>query len=206
MNLNDLLPFIQSRRTCYQFLEKTESPVHLTSIKACLKAAIYAPNHKLTQPWRFWLAGEDTQRQLAHIYADNRALKNSQTLTKTLLDKKEMAYDRFYQKAFDKFMDIPAVVLVGQNLSDNEVVCKEDYAACSCAIQNFQLMAWSLKIGVQWSTGPIILDTRSYDVLGIKKSNIELIGALYLGHIDDDCLPNKTLKRKLVDEVTCYLS
>ncbi len=87
MNLNDLLPFIQSRRTCYQFLEKIESPVHLTSIKACLKAAIYAPNHKLTQPWRFWLAGEDTQRQLAHIYADNRALKNSQTLTKTLLDK-----------------------------------------------------------------------------------------------------------------------
>jgi len=201
MDLNDLLPFIQSRRTCYQFLEKTDNPVHLSSIKTCLEAAIYAPNHKLTQPWQFWLAGEDTQRQLAHIYADNRALKNTQTL----LDKKEIVYGGFYQKAFDKFMAIPAVILVGQNLSDNEVIYKEDYAACSCAIQNFQLMAWSLKIGVQWSTGPIISDQRTYDLLAIKKSNIELVGALYLGHINDDCLSNKTLKRKSVNEVSYYL-
>ena len=206
MNPNHLLPFIQSRRTCYQFLEKTEFPVHLKSIQMCLNAAIYAPNHKLTQPWRFWLAGEDTQRQLAHIYADNRALKNTQTLTKELLGKLEMDYDRFYQKAFDKFMAIPSVILVGQNLSMNKVAYKEDYAACSCAIQNFQLMAWSLNIGVQWSTGPIISDQRTYDALNIEKESIELIGALYLGHIDEDCLPNKELKRKPINEVTTFLN
>ncbi len=206
MNPNHLLPFIQSRRTCYQFLEKTDNPVHLKSIQMCLNAAIYAPNHKLTQPWRFCLAGEDTQRQLAHIYADNRALKNTQILTKERLSKAEVNYDCFYQKAFDKFMAIPSVILVGQQVSMNEVVYKEDYAACACAIQNFQLMAWSLDIGVQWSTGPIISDQRTYDLLEIKRENIELIGALYLGHIDEGCLPNKELKRKPLNEVTAFLN
>ncbi len=205
MNANHLLSFIQSRRTCYQFLDKQTFPVYLNELKMCLNAAIYAPNHKLTQPWRFWLGGEETQRQLAHIYADNRALKNTQSLTKKLLNQSKMDYDFFYQKAFDKFMTIPSIVLVGQYLSINKVVSKEDYAACACAIQNFQLMAWSLNIGVQWSTGPIISDQRTYDLLEIKKENIELIGVLYLGHIDEGCLPNKEVKRKPLNDVTVFL-
>ncbi len=201
MNPNHLLSIIQSRRTCYQFLNKIENPVQIESIKTCLEAAIYAPNHKLTQPWLFWVASEALQAKLAHIYADNRALKNTQVLS----NNKESVYQRFYQKAFDKFMAIPSVVLVGQRLSDNEVICKEDYAACSCAIQNFQLMAWSLNIGVQWSTGPIISDQRTYDLLEIKPEQINIIGALYLGHIDESCLPNKSLKRKAICEVMIQL-
>jgi len=201
MNPNHLLSLIQSRRTCYQFLNRSKYPIEQTSIQMCLEAAIYAPNHKLTQPWLFWTVSDSIQAKLAHIYADNRALKNTQTV----LDNKKVAYQKFYQKAFDKFMEIPSVILVGQSLSDNEVVRKEDYAACSCAIQNFQLMAWSLKIGVQWSTGPIISDQRTYDLLTCQKERIELIGVLYLGYINDDCLPKSSAKRKPLSEVMTAL-
>jgi len=201
MDPNALLHLIQSRRTCYQFVDKLKHPILFESIQKCLEAAIYAPNHKLTQPWLFWLASDAVQAKLAHIYADNRALKN----TKTVVENKRSVYQRFYQKAFDKFMAIPSVILVGQHLSDNDVVCKEDYAACACAIQNFQLMAWSLNIGVQWSTGPIISDQRTYDLLEIKAEEIEVIGALYLGHIDESCIPNKPAKRKPLSEVVIPL-
>ncbi|MCF6253161.1 MAG: nitroreductase family protein [Thiomicrorhabdus sp.] len=201
MNPNNLLHIIQSRRTCYQFLGKANHPVSLKAIQTCLEAAIYAPNHKLTQPWVFWLVSDALQVKLAHIYADNRALKSTQTV----LENKESIYQGVYKKSFDKFIAIPSVVLVGQRLSNKELVCKEDYAACACAIQNFQLMAWSLKIGVQWSTGPIISDQRTYDLLTIKVQDIELIGALYLGHINESCLPNKLPKRKPVSEVMIEL-
>ena len=44
-------------------------------------------------------------------------------------------------------------------------------------------MEWQQKIGMQWSTEPIIND-RTYQLLNFDTSNIEIIGALYIGNID----------------------
>ena len=102
-------------------------------------------------------------------------------------------------------MAIPKVVLVGQILSRCETTQKEDYAACACAIQNFQLMAWQQTMGVQWSSGPIISDSRTYKELELQRTDIEIIGALYLGNIDDQCQPKSLPKRKTLEEITVYL-
>jgi len=197
MDQKSLLAFIKSRRTCYQFVAKKESPVTEEQIHICLDAAITAPNHKLTQPWLFWTAGQETTSALADIYADNRASKNAERGS----DK----YNQLYANAVEKFNLIPSVILVGQTLADDEVTRKEDYAACACAIQNFQLMAWSQDLGMQWSTGPIISDQRTYDLLGISKDQVELIGALYIGHINEGLKPNNQLKRKPLNEVLLTL-
>lgn len=198
MQSDDLLALIQGRRTCYQFLNKKVHPVAELEIQQCLQAAIAAPNHKLTEPWLFWVLGKEHQHQLASIYAENRAHKKSQH--------DPVLYQHLFDKAIDKFLGIPQIILVGQKLDEDPVVAKEDYAACSCAIQNFQLMAWSLDIGVQWSTGPILKDKRTYDALNIDADEIELVGALYLGHVDDDSKPRQGLKRKPLAEVVHHLS
>ncbi|BCN92245.1 nitroreductase [Thiomicrorhabdus immobilis] len=197
INTESLLNLIKSRRTCYQFLDKEIYPLDDTKLNNCLQAAIWAPNHKLTQPWQFYVVGEKLKNRLAEVYADNRASKKSQTDTE--------CYAGFYQKALEKFMAIPQVILVGQVLAQDSTVRQEDYAACACAIQNFQLMAWQQKIGVQWSTGPIINDPRTYQNLSIEPSQIQLIGALYLGNIEENCQLKNQSKRKTVEEVTFYL-
>ena len=196
--LNSELVFdlIRSRRTCYQFLSKEDFPVDRLKLEKCLEAAIYAPNHKLTQPWRFWVIGEQTKNKLAHIYADNRASKKNTP--------EDDCYQCFYDLAIEKFAKIPMIVMVGQLRNPNPVIAKEDYAACSCAIQNFQLMAWQQQIGVQWSTGPIIDDERTFQALQLDPHEVEFIGALYIGNIDEKCQPNTNLKRKSVAEVTCF--
>lgn len=198
INTDQVFNLIRSRRTCYQFLDKTQFPVEQNKLQKCLQAAIYAPNHKLTQPWRFWVLGEQMKAKLAHVYADNRASKKSVS--------DEDTYQCFYDKAIEKFDKIPQVILMGQTLSDNPVVLKEDYAACSCAIQNFQLMAWQQKIGVQWSTGPILTDERTFQLLDIDPQQVELIGALYIGNIDEHCQAkaNPNPNRKSVDQVTQF--
>lgn len=197
ISTESLFDLFQSRRTCYQFLDKNDVPVDDTKINICLQSAIWAPNHKLTQPWRFWVIGEKTKPKFADIYSDNRAQK------KSLVD--ASCYEKFYQSAFDKFMAIPKVILVGQQLNKCEITQKEDYAACACAIQNFQLMAWQQGLGVQWSTGPIISDKRTYQELSVDMAEIELIGALYIGNIDNQCVGKNTPKRKTLEEVTVYL-
>ncbi|WP_127469844.1 nitroreductase family protein [Thiomicrorhabdus aquaedulcis] len=190
------LSLIQARRTCYQFMDRAQHPVLESEIAQCLAAAVCAPNHKLTQPWVFWVLGQQTQAQLAHIYAQLRAQKNTRC--------DDLEYEQCYENARLKFNAIGQVVLVGQTLNTDLTVQKEDYAACACAIQNWQLMAWSLNIGVQWSTGPILNDARTLQILNVPH-NTSLIGALYMGKINADCAPKNTLKRKTIAEVTTYL-
>ncbi len=200
MQTSQLLNLIQARRTCYQFLPQQTNSLTDLEIKHCLEAAIWAPNHKLTQPWRFWVIGKNMQQKLAVVYADNRASKKAESDSEV--------YQGLYTKAFEKFMAIPQIILVGQVLAKDKFTAKEDYAACACAIQNLQLIAWQQSIGVQWSTGPILTDPRSYELLTIQPAEIALIGALYMGKVDAECRVNnldQTTKRKPVEDVTVYL-
>ena len=59
---------------------------------------------------------------------------------------------------------------------------REDYAAVCCAIQNIQLAAWSIGVGIQWSTGPITLELNTYQLLGIDFGNEYMVGFLYMGY------------------------
>ncbi len=196
MNNQQIFELISSRRTYFKFLNKHDFPISKEDITQCLEAAITAPNHKMTQPWLFWDLGVEQQLLFAELYAKNKAENKFTTGSN--------AYHQLYNKSIDKFTSLPKIILVGQILADKIITQKEDYAACACAIQNFQLMAWQKNIGMQWSTGAIINDERSYQLLGINKSEIELIGALYLGNIDDSCQPNK-IDRKPLQEVLTNL-
>lgn len=192
-----LLQLIESRRTCYLFNPKAEQPLTDLEIESCLRAAIWAPNHKLTQPWRFWVLGEHTQQQLAGVYAQLRADKRAEAGTDN--------HQAIYDAAVDKFKAIPRIILVGQVLDKDAVVRKEDYAACACAIQNLQLMAWNQGIGVQWSTGPILQSEVTYHAIDQESEQVELIGALYMGHLRGDCSAQNA-RRKPVAEVTEWLA
>ncbi|MBN2865343.1 MAG: nitroreductase [Thiotrichales bacterium] len=191
---DSLKQLIQDRRTCYQYADQNDYPIKDELLYECLEAARWAPNHKLTQPWRFWIIGQQAKADLAHIYAENRALKKA--------DKSTDLYQELYTKAVEKFLAIPKVILVGQALSNDPVTLKEDYAACACAIQNFQLMAWSLKLGVQWSTGPILKDERTMKKLNIHSEKIELIGALYIGYQKPDCQKSYAKRDSLASFLT----
>lgn len=195
ISATQLLDLIQSRRTCYQFASAETDPVKEEALQLCLEAARWAPNHKLTQPWRFWQLGVQTRSQLAEVYADNRAKMKATD---------QCDYECIYQKALEKFALIPEIILVGQTLAEDPTTRKEDYAACCCAIQNFQLMAWNQQIGVQWSTGPILKDPRTYELLAIDAEQIELIGALYIGHLKEPCNP-ALARRKPVEAIFTQL-
>lgn len=181
---------IKKRRTIYQF---TEKKVSKDSIQKLLETAIWAPNHKLTEPWRFWVIGENSKKELAEIYADNRAQKHC--------TKGSEGYLEAFEKAFQKFIKIPQVLMVGQIKNQDQITYMEDFAACSCAIQNIQLAAWEEGIGVQWSTGPIIRDKRTFKVLKTDSQIIEFIGVLYMGF--PACIGESSRKR--TEEVTFWI-
>ncbi|MBE0493461.1 MAG: nitroreductase [Thiomicrospira sp.] len=181
------LELAQQRRTIYQFIDRK---VDSELLNQCLEAAIWAPNHGLTQPWRFYIIGHQTQQKLMHLYAKLRADKRALPGTEE--------HKSIFLKACDRFKANPQIIMLGQVRSIDSVKSKEDYAACACAIQNFQLAAWEQGLGVQWSTGPVINACETYELLGLNSAEIELVGILYIGY--PQCIPES--QRQPLSQVT----
>ena len=86
-----------------------------------LAAAVMAPNHFLSEPWRFYLAGPATKAKLCGL---NEA-------------KRKVA------EAVPEWL----VVTLASEQEENSKLFYEDHAAVSCATQNFMLSLASDGVG-----------------------------------------------------------
>ena len=110
---------IQSRRTIFNFkLEKPERE----EIEEVLAFGIWAPNHRLTEPWRFTIIGEGKKRVLAERYREIQ-------VEKVVEYADEQQQINVGQKGYDKFMSKPVIVAVSYVKSGNDFEQREDYAA-----------------------------------------------------------------------------
>jgi nitroreductase len=110
---------IRSRRTVKE-LRPEEVPPDL--VRELLALAVLAPNHHLTEPWRFWVLGPETLQRLVEATGDVK-LTRSRT-----------------------------AVLVGITGAADEKEAEEDYAAAACAIQNAMLAARARGLASYWRT------------------------------------------------------
>src|SRR5437868_5722791 len=129
----EVLEAIHSRRSVYDFLPQPVPPEDLSLI---LEAGIWAPNHKLTQPWRFRVLGRQTLEALAEFLAADQ-----------IAALPEVAGDDTRAKARDsaraKIVSKPTVVAVSVVSVEGEMRRREDTAATCAAVENILLAAWS---------------------------------------------------------------
>ncbi|MDP6775401.1 MAG: nitroreductase [Candidatus Latescibacteria bacterium] len=183
----DVLEAIRSRRSIFRF---KGDPIPNEDLEGALSYGIWAPNHHLTEPWRFSVLGPATKEKLAQRYREIQIAK-----VKGPVDEENR--EKIGQAGYDKFMSKPTIVAVSSLRGDDEQQVREDYAAACCAIQNIQLAAWGKGIGIQWSTGPITMEEDTYALLGIDPSQEDIIGFLYMGYPAE----TPTSKRGPVTEV-----
>ena len=160
---------IFSRRTVHNFISRKVSEEIL--IKG-IEAANQAPCHKLTFPWRFYSIGMNKRNQIFDLAVE---LKSKE---KTLSEKAKNIIRAKYLN--------PSHLLIGtQILADNEFTRKEDYAACSCAIQNLAISLASNEVQMKWSTGLITRDKRIYNIVELDSKKEEIIGFILIGYGND---------------------
>lgn len=188
----DISNAIFHRRTIKDFEHK---PVTDEIIEQALNAGLWAQNHHVTQPWRFTILGPQTHHALAEIYGTMQA----QLLPENCSDEQRQAAR---EKGMAKLLSKPRLVAVGSTLAEDATQQREDYAAVCCAIQNIALMAWSIGLGMQWSTGKVIAQPETYRLLGIDAAQQEIIGLLYFGFPAQ--IPAARV-RKPLSEVTHFL-
>lgn len=167
---NDVERSIIGRRSIKKF--KTD-PVDIDEVIELLNVARWAPNHKLTQPWRFQLYADGGKEKFVEAFLA------SQERDGTLPDKakNKAAY----------FRDIPLHLVVIMSEDSRKKRWDEDYAAISALVQNFQLAAWERGIGMIWRTNDWTHDPVFKEAIDVTPDE-KIVGTLMIGypaHIPD---------------------
>jgi nitroreductase len=163
-------------------------PIDEALVERALHAATAAPNHRMTEPWRFVRVGPGYRRRLLDIARSLKEEESGRTLPEAALAKLE------------KKMLNPAELIVASRVRaadpDTE---REDYAACACAIYSIMLVFWEAGVGSKWSTGAVTRDPRTYELLGVTGEHEEIVAFLWAG-MPDGAVP-KPRRRKGQDDL-----
>lgn len=159
----DMAAAIRSRRTINLF---EPEPVGTAVLHEAIEIARWAPNHRLTEPWRFYLLGTRTAEQMAELAGRIDAQAKG---------------ERAGEARRQRMLAIPGNFVVTSPLSDDALLEREDYAACCCAVQNLMLYLWQRGVGVKWTTGAITREQGFYDLLGIDSSAERIVGLFWYG-------------------------
>lgn len=170
-NLSEITSVIRDRRTIYpeQFSDRK---LHREIIEQILNNAIWAPNHGMTQPWRFKVFIGDGIVRLAEFQANHYRIKTTA--------------ENFDQGKFEKFLNRPklaqAIIAICLDRQESEKIPEiEEIEAVACAVQNMYLTCTAYGLGAYWGSGGATYSDELKGFLGIKKKD-RCLGFFYLGY------------------------
>jgi len=165
-----VLEAITTRRSVPQF---RPDPIPAETVARLLEAAVWVPNHRLTEPWHFYVLGEQSKRRFAQIRRDYRA--------STLPDPGAAAVQPALQKIVDDTLGTPVIIVVtSQDHEDPELREENDWATFGAAYA-FMLGAWSLGIGTYFRTSAFREYPPLREFLGLSQGR-RIIGIIYAGY------------------------
>jgi nitroreductase len=187
----DLVGLLLSRRSAGRVLPD-RPPREL--IERLLAVACAAPNHHLTQPWRFVVLAGAAREQLGEVLME--------ALRARLPDPESPAGRALLAKERSKLLRAPVIIVVAVRPSpDPRVLRQEEVAAGAAAAQNILLAAQALGLGAMWRTGETAYDPRVRQALGLDP-NDEIVAFIYVGYPDPALPPPPRLARRAPQEVT----
>jgi nitroreductase len=172
-----IIDAIRGRRSIKRF---TERPVTREEIERLLSAAVLAPNHKLTQPWRFYVLGPEARHAYGLALGVRKARK-IEDVEKAEATKRTVAAEH---------RALPAMIAVAVADTDDPELREENYAAAMMAIQNLSLLAVEMGLGTHLKTGAIMGDPAARAAAGVR-DNERIIAVVNVGE-PADVPPPKT--------------
>src|SRR6187455_166424 len=128
MNVSDA---INTRRSIKKF---TTREITREQIETLLAAAVAAPNHRLTQPWRFYVLGPEARAAYGRVLGERKARKIEDPQAAQSMRDNVVAEHRA----------LPAMLAVAVVNNENPESREEDYAAVLMGIENLSLAACDL--------------------------------------------------------------
>jgi len=146
----DVEDAIRSRRTHKQY---GSQPVDAATLRELLDLARHAPNHHLTQPWRFRVLGPETRGSVEALAGEKEAAKLRRA---------------------------PTLVLATAALSGDPVTDEEDLHATAAAVYAVLLGATGRGLASYWRTPACLREPAVRETLGLGE-NERVVALIHLG-------------------------
>ena len=187
-----------TRRTIQSFEPNLPEDWELKLEKA-LEAAVNAPNHKRTEPWRFHLL-------------KNQSIRNVCELNARLVTEKKGAAAG--DKKLKRWLNMPGWLVVtcrkngsssssdddnNNKFDDPMSLAREDYAACCCAVQNLCLSLHAQGMGTKWTTGPVNFHPDFSKAVGFDAQEEYVVGTIWFG--TPAVVPSAPVKKMSLENV-----
>src|SRR3954452_19821861 len=151
----DVLDAIRSRRTHKRF---GADPVPREVIEELLELARWAPNHHLTEPWRFRVLGPES---LARLSATGKPGE------------------------LEKLSRAPTLIVASAKLTGDDHQNREDVLATACAVYIVLLAARNRGLASYWRTPRVLQSREGKAAVGMAK-NEEFVALIHLGPVVDE--------------------
>lgn len=150
----DVLEAIRARRSIKRF---TPQPVSREQIETLVDAATLAPNHRLTQPWRFYVLGPAARHAYGMALGERKARKQPDPESGRALR----------DTVAREHLELPCMIAVAVVQADDPEIAREDFAAAMMAVQNLSLAALDLGLGTHIKTGGVMDDAAARSAAGV---------------------------------------
>lgn len=186
----DAIAAITTRTSVRRF---RPDPVSRETVQRLLDCAVRAPNHKLTEPWRFAVLTGSARDRLADIRGRHRLKRFSDPAT----PEAQAAADKVRRES----RETPVFVVVMAAVNRDDITREEDYAATMMAIANLMTAAQSLGLGTYLKTGGVMRDPALLELVGVPE-HFRVVGILSLGYPAEEEAPRR---RKPAAELTRWV-
>jgi nitroreductase len=146
----DVADAIRSRRTHKQY---GSEPVDEATLRELLELARHAPNHHLTQPWRFRVLGPETRKRIEEAAGEKEAAKLRRA---------------------------PTLVLATAILSGDPLTDEEDLHATAAAVYAVLLGATGRGLASYWRTPACFREQAVRGILGLREAE-RVVALIHLG-------------------------
>lgn len=170
-SVSELGGVISDRRSI-QPKDLSARAVHRDILEQLVRNAVWAPNHGMTQPWRFIVfTGEGRERLSAFLGAEY-----------TRITPPEKFMPRKHENHVQRPLQAPAVIALGVARDPNrKISALEEQFAMACAVQNMHLTCTAYGLGGFWSTGAASTGAGMRTFLGLGDED-SCLGLFYIGY------------------------
>jgi nitroreductase len=158
---------IKARRSVREFTDKA---VSREVIERLLDAAAQAPNHRMTQPWRFYVLGPVARRSFGVVLGGRKANKiEDPEAAQAVRDKVAASHEK-----------LPGMIAFAMVEDPNPEIREEDYASMMMAVQNFSLAAAAEGLATHIKTGAIMQDPLAREAVGVGEDE-KIVAVIEIG-------------------------
>lgn len=170
-NLSEIKEIIKDRRTIYPETY-SDRKVHKEQIETVLNAALWAPTHGMTQPWRFQIFTDDARQKISEALV--AAYKNfaGDTAKPAKIEK--------YKNRVNKSSAVIAITM--QKDPNQRIPEIEEVQAVACGVQNMFLTCTAYGLGGYWSTPKFIYKNEMDQFLNLEEEEQVCLGFFYIGY------------------------